>query len=196
MSAARGFASSVAFLFFRQSCRPQHPSFSFSVLLLAHPHILLFSPPPLGGWAQSGKTELYLSSPLCGFIGLWPGWHRQVPGNGLPEQQTPIWEAHTMKMRGLIPLSDQNCSLQSQYLGLCGVRIAKPLGYVFGLYTIFYLNSQPLPTPRAPSGQPVPAHSTATNRAAVCTVERYLPLCQEVEFNAVPEDAPWGGWWW
>lgn len=143
MSAARGFASSVAFLFFRQSCRPQHPSFSFSVLLLAHPHILLFSPPPLGGWAQSGKTELYLSSPLCGFIGLWPGWHRQVSGNGLPEQQTPIWEAHTMKMRGLIPLSDQNCSLQSQYLGLCGVRIAKPLGYVFGLYTIFYLNSQP-----------------------------------------------------
>lgn len=50
-SAARGFSSSVAFLFFRQTCRFQHPSFSFSVLPSAHPHILVFSP-------HHGEAEL------------------------------------------------------------------------------------------------------------------------------------------
>lgn len=51
-SAARGFTSSVAFPFFRQSCRLQQPRLSFSMLPLAHPHILLFSPPSLRGRAS------------------------------------------------------------------------------------------------------------------------------------------------
>lgn len=32
----------------------------------SYPHMLVFSPPSLGGWAKSGKTEFYLSSTLGG----------------------------------------------------------------------------------------------------------------------------------
>lgn len=92
----------------------QHPNFSFSVLPPTHTCLYFLLHHFEAELSQ--EKQSFISAPhLVGFtVGLWPGWWRQLFGNDLPEQQTSVWAAHAMKMKGLISLPDQSCLLQSQ----------------------------------------------------------------------------------
>ena len=76
-SAARGFTSH--YLFF-SSGNPVASSISTSLSqrVTSHTHILLFSPPSLGGWTQAGKAEFALSSTLGGVHRQLVAWLMQA----------------------------------------------------------------------------------------------------------------------